>query len=327
MILFMILSCMGFLIEILAAQFFFNQYLFIASSLHFASSVCICFSVLQLLNIHNRSEISLSCLFALLFSFLIPVSGLVIVIFFMIAIFRAHTRFYRDIELVDDSINLREIKPVTTKYGAGGAVAQLSNESRPASEGVKALFVMAEGDLSRVNLLSYKLLSDRSYEKRLLAFNILDQQESSISQDINELQDILDNSTDLKPETIARIEKNMAMLYWDFIYKRIVLNELQPAILGQAKKYALSAATVLQTDATLWALLGKVYTRLKQYDQAADAFRKTLQFNIPVSQVLPYLAEIEFRLHHYHEVVKYLNQSATLADSAIIAPVKRFWDS
>jgi len=324
MILQAILLFVGLITEVLSVQLLFQDSLQTSLIIHGVSSLSISLAVLLFLGKYYRHEIWIAFLFTLLLCFFIPVSGFIIILFVVISVFSTHTKFHKHVEILDDSINLRDVKPVHTRYGAGGAVMRLVNKAKPTSERARALFIMGEGNLARVNSLMFQLFSDKSDEIRLLAFNILEQQESSISEDINKLLEML-KTPDLKQETAAKLEKNLAMLYWEFIYKKLLLRELEPSMLQKAENHALSALKVLDNDATLWALLGKIYERMKKYDLAAKAFSKTADFNIPPSQVLPYLAEIEFHVRNFGAVQKYLNESDTLSDVALIAPVKRFW--
>jgi len=315
---------LGLITEVLSVQLLFQNSLEMSLIIHGTASISISLAVLLFLGRYYRHEIWIAFIFTLLLCFFIPVSGLIIILFVVSSVFSTHTKYHKHVEILDDSINLTEVRPVRRRFGAGGAVMHLLNKARPTSDRAKALFRMGEGNLAHVNRFMFKLFADKSDEIRLLAFNILEQQESSITEDINKLLEIL-KTPDIKAETRAKIEKNLAMLYWEFIYKRLLLRELQPAILQKAEQYALSALKVMDNDATLWGLLGKIYERLKKYDLAAEAFAKTAEFNIPPSQVLPYLAEIEFHVRHYGAVQKYLNESETLSDVALIAPVKRFW--
>lgn len=326
MILLVILLSIGLITEVLSVQLFFQHILQTSFVIHAISSLSIALAVLLFLSRYYKHEIWLAFVFTLLLCFVMPVAGLVIILFVVMSVFSSHTKYHKHVEILDDSINLQDIRPVNPRYGAGGAVMRLLDKSAPTSERATALFVIGEGNMAQVNYLMYQLLPNKSDEIRLLAFNILEQQESSITEDINKLLSMLD-TPGIREETKAKLEKNLAMLYWQFIYRKLVLRELEVSMLRKAEKYALSAVKVLSSDATLWALLGKIYERLKEYDLASQFFEKTLEFNIPPSQVLPYLAEIQYAVRNFGAVRKYLSESDTLSDITLIAPVKRFWCS
>jgi polysaccharide biosynthesis protein PelE len=200
----------------------------------------------------------------------------------------------------------------------------LFKKNNPTDMRANALFALGEGNLRQINKIIPSLLRDKSDEIRLLAFNIQDQQEGLLSEDIEKLLALLE-SPELEPDNKAKIEKTIALLYWEFIYRNLLLPELEPSTLAKAEYYALSAVKVLADDATLWGLLGKIYQRAKQYDKAEQAFNKIREFNTSPSKVLPYLAEIKFRMRDYAAVRQYLAESDILSDVAMVAPVKRFW--
>lgn len=264
-------------------------------------------------------------LLPLLLAIFVPVLGIFISLFIMISVVRLHTQFYKYTEQLDDSINLTEMKYASEQYGSGGAFLRLMKKNEAPVERTKALFVLAQGQLSRVNNMLQDLLPDTSDEIRLLSFNILDQQEGYIQKDINKILAVVETTN---PESVhyAKFEKNLALLYWELSYRHLILKELEDVTLQKALTYARSALKTLQDDAVIWSLLGKIYYRLKEYKRAEDAFQQALCFDIPASQVLPYLAEISFKMKDYMAVKHYLSESDTLLDIALIAPVKRFWD-
>ena len=192
-------------------------------------------------------------------------------------------------------------------------------------ERTKAFFALSQTQLSSINNLFYKLLPDTSDEMRLLAFGILDGQEDMITNRINKLYSMLERKN-LSYEAYAKLEKDLALQYWELIYSHLIAPELEESILEKALSYALSAVKVLNEDASIWILLGKIYKHSKHYSQAEHAFTKAISFKISPTQVLPYLAEIKFITRDYTAMHNYLIKSETLLDVEQIAPVIHFWD-
>lgn len=255
----------------------------------------------------------------------VPILGVLISIFIVYSIYKLNNNFYKYTEQVSDTINLKQIKYTYEQYGAGGAFLSLMRQNESPIIRTKALFVLAQGHLSRINSLLQDLLSDSSDEIRLLAFNILDQQESFIEKDIHKILSILDNPA-LDNESKAKLEKNLALLYWELNYRHLVLKELETITLIKAQTYALAALKIFEHDPIIWTLLGRIYYELKEYTLAEEALKIATNLNSPPSQVLPYLAEIKFKMKDYAAVQYYLGQSDTLMDITLIAPVKRFWE-
>lgn len=236
-------------------------------------------------------------------------------------LFHFHKQFYKHAESLDNRINIQQLKPIKSLYGEGGALRNLLHSSNPYQR-TEALIRL--GQFADVNKIMYHLLADEADEIRLLAFNILEQQERFISEDIEQLLKLLDTDK-LSEEIRAKFEKNLALHYWELVYRHLIFSELEHSIIEKALSYALSALRILPEDATLWVLLGKIFIRLKKFPEAEEAFNKTLFFNVPPSQVLPYLAEIKYNQRDYLAVKKYLD-SDVLLDVSLIAPVKYFWD-
>lgn len=255
----------------------------------------------------------------------IPLFGIVISSFIIIVIYRGRAQFRAYTETVDTTINLKHIKPVFSQYGEGGAMMYLLKNTQSVVKRTDALLVLGRVALSKINKIMYELLADRSDEIRLLAFNILDYQESIIADDVDNLLALI-NPNDPNKYNQAKYEKNLAILYWELIYQSLTLHELQDAMVKQAENYALSAAVILKDDFNLKALLGRIYLFLKQLNMAKIEFEKALEANISPPKVLPYLAEIEFKQQNYIAVKNYLTQSDTLLDVPLVAPVVRFWN-
>lgn len=254
----------------------------------------------------------------------LPVLGEILGTFIVFTIFNKHTHFHKYAEILNNPINLFHLKPFRPKYGAGGGTLLLLNQSPSTIERTAALFKLAESPLSQMNSLLYQLLPDNSDEIRLLAFNILDEQEGRMMQSIHKLQALLQKE-DLTTNMHAKIEKNLAKLYWDLVYDHLILPELENSMLEKAQYHALSASMVLTQDGTLWSIIGKIYSKRKQYQLAEEAFNKASALNVEPSKVIPYLAEIYFNRRDYKTVHQYLSRAPSLVDIPLIAPVKRFW--
>lgn len=322
----LILLILGIVSEVIFLNFLLKNLMFLTLSAHLLSGLLITSSVKLQLDQYVKNVDWRFYFFILLINISLPLFGVIISVFFMIIIYGIRKKFRKQVESYDSSINLREIKPIYAKYGAGGGLMHLMANDESTVQRTKALFALGKMKISNINQLMYGLLSDQADEIRLLAFNILDQQESFITEDINRILKLL-KVTEPDTETFAKFEKDLALLYWELIYRRLILKELEESMLIKAQAYALSAIKILKSDGSLFALLGKIYTRLKQYKQAEEMFDQTTAFNIPPSQVFPYLAEIKFKQREYIATKQYLDHSDTLLDIELVAPVKRFWDS
>lgn len=225
----------------------------------------------------------------------------------------------------DEAINLDQIQPYHSHYGAGGVILHLFQDNAPIKERSAALFALRECPLSQINPLIHELLPDTSDDIRLLAFNILEGQESSIMSRIEALLLRLKTVPDGEPLIKAQCQKSLALLHWELIHHHLIEIELEETIINKAIASALSALTVLSDDAVLWALLGKLYQHRQQDLLAVEAFETAMSCHSAPTEVLPYLAEIRFKQGDYSAIQALLSQSDALLDMMQIAPVKRFW--
>lgn len=325
MIFYSLLIIIGIVLGIISIYFYMTH--LIGASIVAYLLICILITYVSnvFLKKHFKKEESGFYFLPLMLCIFVPILGVIISIFIVYSIYRLNNDFYKVTEEIDDTINLQHIKYTYEQYGAGGAFLSLMNQDEMPIVRTKALFVLAQGHLSSINPLLQDLLSDTSDEIRLLSFNILDQQESFIETDIHKIETILDTQV-LDDESKAKLEKNLALLFWELNYRRLILKELETITLIKAQTYALAALKVFEHDPIIWILLGRIYTKLGQYTLADEALKIAINLNGPPSQVLPYIAEIKYKMKDYSAVQYYLNQSDTLMDITLIAPVKRFWD-
>lgn len=324
MILSLILLIIGCFFELFAVKLCLNNIIVPALFSHLCSALVVILGLKLFLSRHFKSSFNFY-LYSFLLCFFVPIFGIALAILISFCLYKQHGKSPDYAEFVDDLINLDDIQPIYSHYGAGGATFKLMKRNEQPLERTRALFDLSQTQLAQINKILYKLLPDTSDEIRLLAFNILDQEESLIAKEMHKLFAML-KTPDLEPETYAKFKKNIASLYWELFYQNLILKELEKPILENALNYADSVISVLKNDSTLLALLGKIHLGLGELPQATEWFSKTTHFNIAPSQVYPYLAEINYKLKDYVAVQKYLNMSETLSDIEAIAPVKLFWN-
>lgn len=318
--------CLSFFIEWLAIQ-----YVDISWSITFIWHGVACLVEVIMVYLVLRERFTHSDIYFYVFlyglSFIVPVFGMALSLLIAYWLYYRHASIYKYSEWVDTTINLNLLKMIMPKYGAGGAMMSLFNRKASPLERTQALFSLSKRSLASMNPYIEKLLPGESDEMRLLAFNILDEEEGRINQKIAKLEAVYQASlqTAHGEDEQCKIAEQLASLYWELIFNHLILPELQQNILEKALFYAKKAFKTLSQDPFLWGLLGKIYRQLKEYDKAENAFRKALALNLPASQALPYLAEMQYMQAKYVDIEQYLNASDTLDDIDLIYLVKQFW--
>lgn len=268
----------------------------------------------------KNSDIIFS-LFIFLLCQVIPILGAIISFYIILTFKQTRLKIAPRPEVLNADIRLHEIEPFSLKFGEGSVFLQLFNSAEKITKRTSAFAALKGMDLAKVNQLMYKLLPEKQDEIRLLAFNILENQENTISERIHNL---LESKVQSKnPGVLA---KDLAMQYWELIYNHLISEELKNIILNKATEYALIAVKHLPKDASLWILIGKIYKYSKQYYLAEKAFTRAISLKAPPAHTLPYLAEIKYINKDFHGVKDYLSRSESLLDLPNIAPVKQFWD-
>lgn len=325
MIYFAVLLIIIFLLGCLSIYFFSYEFASLSIFTNLIISVLAAYITNVFLNKFYKKSDFKFILLPFFLSFFVPILGVIISFFIVMAIYRINNKFYRFTKELYDPINLQHVKYTSEEYGAGGAFLNLMKTHENPVKRIRALFILAQGQLANINNILQDLLPDSSDEIRLLSFNILDQQEGFIEKDINKILSTMETTN---PDNLqrAKYEKNLAQLYWELTYRHLVLKELEEGTLKKALSYVQSAILVLHDDPVAWVLLGKIYYKLNELQLAEEALQKASALNLPPSQVLPYLAEIKFKFKDYAEVRFYLGESDSLYDINRIASVKRYWE-
>ena len=326
MILTIVITLLALLSDGIALNFLLSDWLGLALAVHALAAGLVALTYRFFLS-HSFQPVPWSfCLFILGLMFFIPILGLLISFFIVCSLYRYHETYHQYSDVLDDKFNLDRIKPIHSQYGAGGAIRKLLETDTAVAKRAQALFMLGQNKLADINPLMYELLPDSSDEIRLLAFNILEQQENTITQKLEHLFALL-ASDDLTPILQAQCQKNVAILYWELVYNHLISPEVQTSVLNKAQSYALAALQILNQDAAIWVLLGKIYRHLQRYTEAEAAWEQACKFKAFTIPLLPYFAELKYRAKDYQALRQYLDQSEALVDIARIAPVKRFWDT
>lgn len=228
--------------------------------------------------------------------------------------------------MFDNRLDLERIHSPKVQHGAGWATKTLENSSESVEKRTEAMFIVGENVSFKENKLMQSLLSDDQDEIRLLAFSLLEQQERKIMNSISACKKaIADEKGKDDPNKLALNYKNIAILYWELIYRNLLEKDLRTMILKEAYHYANLAVQHLPKDAILWVLIGKIYLYEKKYDEAERAFKQAIHDNALDTLVYPYLAEIMFSQHKYVEIKKLLQPLTELKEIPRLSEVVSFW--
>jgi len=258
------------------------------------------------------------------FSVFIPVLGILLLIVGLILLYWMEKQKKQvAIKTTQQPIYDREKITPPIRFGEGGALIRAQSDDVPIFDRLRSLTAINVTASPCVNIINRNMLQSGADELRLYAFSLLEKQETSINNQINEaLQEL--KKAKSKTEK-ASAEKRLALLYWELVYLDLVQNDLLEATLEKAIHYANLAVEQLPNDADLWVLLGKIYLYKKDNEKAKEALNRARELNAPYSKTLPYLAELSFNECNFEELRNYFNMSETLKDIPKLAPIVDFW--
>ena len=271
-----------------------------------------------------KSKSGFFCMIVAIGTF-IPFLGniLVLVMLFML---RAFTKDFEPVAIITQPVVIYSRKtPIQTKpYGADWANVRLtkSTASFTAEEQLRALRGVSRYVSRDVNLIYQKLMSDNMEELRVCSFSMLEKQQNYLHKQISILLKKFKNITKAKQAIIA---KQLALLYWELIYRNLSDYEFRNILLKQSYHYASIACEKLPEDATLWILLSRIHLANGKVEDSAQALQRALTLHASPSRVVPYLAEIAYKQQDYATLKKYLEANPSVQYILKMNSIYKFW--
>lgn len=207
-------------------------------------------------------------------------------------------------------------------HAHGPVRAQLTDPLAPVETRMRALLSIQDLPSRVANPVIRGMLADASDDVRLVAYGILDSREKRINERIQAARAQLEGV-----DTMGRLlaHKELAELYWELVYQGLVQGDLQKHAAAQASTHFDAALRLAPQDAALWALGGRLANFIGEYDRAWDSFSNAVAFGLPESRVMPYLAEVAFRLGRYEQVRGLLERIAQTSHTQRMAQVIAYW--
>ncbi len=211
----------------------------------------------------------------------------------------------------------------TQRYNSGDLQSRFSAKSVHSEERLDALGKLQGFETHQITSTVRGALDDQADDIRLVAFGILDKKEKQINVKINQELELSKQADDESEKMIHFRE--LAYAYWELVYKNIVEGDILGHSLERALHYNSAVLSVIPQDAGMWALKGQIALRLNESEQAHEAFTKALEYGIPESRVIPYLAELAFHSKNFMELSNFFHQCTTLSEVVILNPLLRYW--
>lgn len=269
---------------------------------HAVASASFTFACWLLLPSRYKLPISSSAAFLFGFSFLLPLFG-ILGILFAVLLGLYTPRKHNIITWVEHDpslLPLRSDEITYNHYGSGALREILTNSS---DSGRRLQAVRAINHLPRqqaIPLLQFAL-KDLSDDVRLLAYTSLEGIETQINESIASLK----IQFDLKKQSVKAYE--IAQQYWELCYLGLADSMLRSHYLEQAVLY-LKQSNRLKQTASNNLLLGRIMLEQAKPKDAISYLTQALNGGLLKTQVFPYLAEATYSMGDYKSTKEYIAQ-------------------
>lgn len=165
-------------------------------------------------------------------------------------------------------------------------------------------------------------LRDPSDDVRLLAYSMLDQQESKINQRI---ETTLQQLAAAEEGQKAALHATLARWYWELAYLGLAQGSVLSHVLNQAREHA-DTALALGASEDTHLLAGRIAMELGQLDVAEAHLSSAEAAGIDVEKLLPFRAEIAFVQGQYEAIPGHLAElPEEILQRPPFAALARYW--
>jgi hypothetical protein len=208
-------------------------------------------------------------------------------------------------------------------YGFNWASVRLESTQFSEEERTKALNSVSRGSPRETNLVYSKLVSDELEELRICAFSLLESQQDFLQTQINQLLKKFDGMEDALKK--AYLAKQIALLYWELVYRNLADQEFRSILLERSIYYAEYALKTLAEDATLLVLRARIDIAQNKDKEGYQSLLAAAQYHASKSKILPYFAELAFQKKDYAAVRDYLSSERSLKYIFKMSKIIDFW--
>lgn len=293
-------------------------------SAHGMSSALLTAGVWLLLPRRYKFPLPWSPLFIFSLSFFVPVLGAIGV---GAAVFPALYMPRSQKEQVWDSIGVPDLpfRPQERNRDLmfhDGGLQDVLRHAPSAQKRVTALFATRRMP-SKDSIPILKLaLRDPADDVRLMAYSMLDQQESEINQHIQVSLKLLTDSTGTHK---AAVHAALARWYWELAYLGLAQGSVLEHVLKQANEHV-NEAVELGAGDDCHLLAGRIAMELGDLDLAEQHLLKAEADGIDVEKLLPFRAEIAFSRGEYVAIAEQLRQlPSDMLQRPPFAALARYW--
>jgi hypothetical protein len=211
-----------------------------------------------------------------------------------------------------------------SSFSQAGVRSFLANERAPVGLRLRALVALQNVPARVASPLLRGLLADPSEDLRLLAYGMLDGLEKKLNSQIHEELQRFNQATGEEERLDAA--RRLSELFWELIYQGLVQGDLAQHALEQSLHFTQLALTVHKENPALHLQLGRLSQMRGHAEQAHAAYIEALGYGMPLTRVVPYLAELAYERQDYEEVRRLMSALNEWQGLARLQAIVRFWD-
>lgn len=267
---------------------------------HGIACLMLCAAVWRLLPARYRAPLPWSPLFIFSLAFLVPAIGtLGVVASIFPALYLPRKRDEQAWQAVGiPGLPFRAQLQLHKPIFADGGLQDVLRHAPDPDQRLSALLATRRMPGKEAVLILKLALGDPSDDVRLLAYSMLDKQESDINLHI---RIALEQLAESSPQTAGPVHNLLARWYWELAYLGLAQGSVLEHVLSRADEHA-ELGLAAGEGAELFLLAGRIALERSDNVRAEVLLRQAEANGMDSAQLVPFRAELAFEAGRYHEI-------------------------
>lgn len=273
---------------------------------------------------HPRA-LSLSLVFALLFT--VSIAGFAVLAFFSIYLLHSQKKLemIKAVLLDQDRLEADVLAMPTRKMGESALKTLSSGTASSPEARMRTVIMLSEitTEMPKHVRLLKETIKSPDDSVRMFSFSMIDAMEKRINDQIHAKLALFRDAP--SAQTKAPAARELASLYWEYVYTGLADKEYRDIMTREAENYALLALRHLRQDPMLLALMGRIFLSRRRSEEALNYFQEALAHSSTPDRILPYIAEILYLRRDYAAVRETFRGHSGFSHDPALMPLVQLW--
>lgn len=267
---------------------------------HALACLLLCAALWRSLPVRYRSPTPWSPLFIFSLAFFIPGLGILgVVAAIFPALYLPRKRGKQAWQAVGiPGLPFQAQQPMLSPFFANGGLQDVLRHAPDPDQRLSALLATRRIPGKEAVPILKLALADPSDDVRLLAYSMLDKQESDINLHI---QTALSQLATSAGRAAGTLHGTLARWYWELAYLGLAQGSVLDHVLNQASEHAEQALQAGE-GGELFLLAGRIALELRDIERAQRLLEQAQVHGIDAAQILPFQAELAFEAGRYYDI-------------------------